>query len=71
MLIVYITSCYVECQQESEKEDLSIYGKHCPEPNGRSLRLTRLSSPSSSRPQASVTQMPKGHLGGPLEFRLR
>src|SRR5271156_943288 len=24
-----------------------------------------------NRPQASVTQMPKGHLGGPLEFRLR
>jgi NAD(P)-dependent dehydrogenase (short-subunit alcohol dehydrogenase family) len=38
---------------------------------GFRIRLTRLSSPSSSRPQASVTQMPKGHLGGPLQFRLR
>jgi hypothetical protein len=33
MLIVNISSFYVECQQETAKEDLSIYGKHCPEPN--------------------------------------
>jgi hypothetical protein len=34
------------------------------------IRLTRFSSRSSSRHQSSVTQMPKCHLRGPLEFRL-
>jgi predicted transcriptional regulator len=37
--------------------------------NAGLIRASR--SGKTLRPQASVTQMPKGHLGGSLEFRLR